>query len=222
MNSGDLDKRLSAYLDGALEDVKRERLEREIEREPALQAQLRRTQSLGSLVREAWSEGPAAPAPEFLIAALRPQIAAIARERRARPSWQRGLEQVRLRLGSWFGPMPLAASAAAAFLVALAILPRPNGSSDELIAGPILGAQRSSSGTSLPISLGWRQQRQTGPQIPFGPVIYSEDAAAGVYDLAPGENPAMLFQNEDGSTLLWLLDDDDLSFRFQQQMDRWG
>lgn len=220
MKSGDLDKRLSAYLDGALADAKRERLEREIEREPALQAQLRRTQSLGSLVREAWCEGPAAPAPEYLIAALRPQIAAIARERRARPSWQRALEHARLRLAGWFGPMPLAASAAAAFLVALAILPRPNGPIPEMTGGPIVATP---SASSTPFTLGLSESRpwQPSQSSPFGPVIFSRDAAASVYDLAPGENPAMILQNEDGSTLLWLLDEDDLSFRLEQ-MDRWG
>ena len=220
MKSGDLDKRLSAYLDGALADAKRERLEREIEREPALQAQLRRTQSLGSLVREAWCEGPAAPAPEFLIATLRPQIAAIARERRARPSWQRGLERARLRLAGWFGPMPLAASAAAAFLVALAILPRTNGPIPEMTGGPIAAAP-SSSFPAFPVDLTSSQTPRQGPQIPFDPVNFSRDGAASLYDLSPGENPAMLFQNDDGSTLLWLLDQDDLSFRLEQ-MDRWG
>ena len=108
MKSGDLDKRLSAYLDGALADSKRERLERELERDPALQKQLKRSQALGSLVREAWTEGPAAPPPDFLIAALRPQLAAIARERRARPPGSASLEQARVRLASWFGPVPLA------------------------------------------------------------------------------------------------------------------
>jgi anti-sigma factor RsiW len=215
LKSGDLDKRLSAYLDGALENAKRERLEREIERDPALQKQLRRTQSLGSLVRESWSEGPAAPAPEFLIATLRPQIAAIARERRARPSWQRGLELARMQFVHWFGPTPLVASAAAAFLVALAILPRATGPIPDMTGGPIVVAPASAP------ALTSRHHAGFSPVVLSPEPAFSRDAAAGVYDVAPGENPAMLFQNEDGSTSLWLLDDDDLSLRMQQ-MDRWG
>ena len=31
----------------------------------------------------------------------------------------------------------------------------------------------------------------------------------------------MIFQNEDGSTMLWLLDEDDLSFLLAR-VDRWG
>ncbi|MGH9884411.1 MAG: hypothetical protein ACREBE_02715 [bacterium] len=218
MKSGDLDKRLGALLDGALEGVKRERLEREIERDPALQTQLRRAQSLGSLVREAWCEGPAAPAPEFLISSLRPQIAAIARERRARPSWQRGLERIQLQLSNWFGPLPIAASAAAAFLVAVALLPRIDGTTPALTAGPIFvvppatGMTTAHHGSDYFAPVGFAQ-----PERYFS----TDDAAAGVYDVAPGENPAMLFQNEDGSTSLWLLGDDDLSLRMQRS-DRWG
>jgi hypothetical protein len=59
------------------------------------------------------------------------------------------------------------------------------------------------------------------PRMPFAPASLSQGAAAGVYDLAPGERPAMIFQNDDGSTMLWLLEEDDLSFRLER-MDRWG
>jgi len=220
LKSGDLDKRLSAYLDGALADSKRDRLERDLERDPALQKQLKRSQALGSLVREAWTEGPAAPPPDLLISALRPHLAAIARERRERPAWQRAFEQARVRLASWFGPMPLATSAAAAFLLALAMLPRPTGEIPNLSAflasGQAPVQSTATIGTRTPSTY-----FVAPPRLPFAPASLSQNAAAGVYDLSPGERPAMIFQNDDGSTMLWLLEDDDLS-QLLELMDRWG
>ena len=219
MKTGDLDKRLGAYLDGALEKTKRDRFERELEGDPMLQKQLKRGQALSVLVREAWTEGPDAPTPEFLIAALRPQLAAIARERRERPLWQQALERARLRLANWFGPMPLATSALAAFLLAIALLPQPTGPTPGLPAELPTGQPRlvSTPQSSAPAS----HTRVGFPDMPLAPANLSPDAAAGVYDLAPGERPAMIFQGEDGSTILWLLPDDDLSLLFERT-DRWG
>ena len=219
MKSGDFDKRLSAYLDGALVDAKRERLERDLERDPALQKQLERSRALGSLVREAWTEGPAAPPPDVLLSALRPQLAAIARERRERPAWQRAFEQTRVRLASWFGPMPLATSAAAAFLLALAMLPRPTGPNANFSA--LLPTGPGPSDATSPLRTRSSSTQFILPRPPFAPASLSQSAEAGVYDLSPGERPAMIFQNDDGSTMLWLLEDDDLS-QLLERMDRWG
>jgi hypothetical protein len=47
------------------------------------------------------------------------------------------------------------------------------------------------------------------------------DRSAEIYDVSPGEGPAMLLQNPDGSTLLWLFESDDLS-QLLERMDRWG
>ena len=75
-------------------------------------------------MREAWSEGPAAPSPDFLLASIRPALAQIDRERRAQPSWQRTLEIAFARIGAALRPSPaLATAAVAAFVLALAILP---------------------------------------------------------------------------------------------------
>jgi len=219
LKTGDLDKRLGAYLDGALDDSKRDRFEQEIERDPALQKQLKRGQALSVLVREAWTEGPAAPTPDVLIAALRPQLAAISRERRARPSWLQTLERARLRLANWLGPMPIATSAMAAFLLAIVLLPRPTASIPGLSA-VIPSGQLAHPSTPLYDApaprMGFGAERKA-----FVPANLSPDAAAGVYDLSPGERPAMIFQGDDGSTVLWLLPDDDLSLLFERS-DRWG
>ncbi len=221
MKSGDLDKRLSAYQDGALADSKRDRLQRELERDPALQKQLKRSQALGNLVRDSWTEGPAAPPPDLLISALRPQLAAIARERREQPSWQRLLEQARVRFSGWFGPMPLATSAAAAFVLALMLLPQANEPTTDFSATLPLAPRRTQA-EALPAP---RTRVSTEPfmvpRVPFAPASLSQSTAAGVYDLSPGERPAMIFQNDDGSTMLWLLEGDDLSLLIER-MDRWG
>lgn len=221
MKSSDLEKRVSAYLDGALAEARRDRLERELEQDPGLQKQVDRSRALAHLVREAWTEGPPAPSPDALIAALRPQLAAISRERRARPAWLQALEQARIRLSGWFGPMPLATSAALAFLLALAFLPRPSG-------GPIPGlsavlparGEAALQSESVPASTS--RSPHSGRSTPtFAPANLLRDPAAGVYDVSPRETPAMIFQNPDGSTLLWLLENDDLSRRFDR-LDRWS
>ena len=223
MKSSDFDKRLSAYQDGALTEPKRERLERDLERDPALQKQLQRSRALGGLVREAWTEGPAAPPPELLLAALRPHLAAIARERREQPAWRRALEETRIRFAGWFGPVPLATSAAAAFVLALALLPRDN-VNDTSFSATLPLAQRVERSVAEPAP-GLRMRMPSTqfmvPKMPFAPANLSQDSAAGVYDLSPREQPAMIFQNEDGSTMLWLLDEDDLSGVFARA-DRWG
>jgi anti-sigma factor RsiW len=221
LKSGDLDKRLSAYQDGALADSKRERLERDLERDPALQKQLKRSRALAGLVREAWTEGPAAPPPEVLLSALRPHLAAITRERREQPAWQRTLEQARIRFSSWFGPVPLATSAAAAFVLALALLPRTNVQDSSFTASLPLSQTRTQSAPAQPLRMRMPSTQFMVPRMPFAPANLSQDSAAGVYDLSPGERPAMIFQNEDGSTMLWLLQEDDLSGLFKR-MDRWG
>ena len=224
MKKSDLDKRLGAYLDGALADAKRERFERKLADDAALQNQLKRSQALSGLVREAWSEGPAAPASEFLIASIRPHLAVISRERRARPIWQQRLEQTRLRFTRWFSPVPLATSAVAAFLLAVAFLPRPEGPISNLVAqfppvqtAPIEAPVAVQSTSSMPS----RPNRRPILNTPFAPVGTSPDNTTAIYDVAPGESPAMLLQNEDGSTVLWLLEDDDLSLTLER-MDRWS
>jgi anti-sigma factor RsiW len=225
LKGSDLDKRLSAYQDGALTETKRERIERDLERDPALQKQLERSRALGSLVREAWTEGPAAPPPELLLSALRPHLAAIARERREQPAWRRALEETRIRLANWLGPVPLATSAAAAFVLALALLPRTNPNDATFsatlpLARPAQSAQRAHEPVP-PLRTRTPSTQFMVPRMPFAPANLSQDSAAGVYDLSPREQPAMIFQNEDGSTMLWLLDEDDLS-GVLGRVDRWG
>lgn len=227
MKQDDFDKRLSAYIDGALTVAKREKLERELEADAALQKQLRRSRALSSLVREAWTEGPAAPTPEFLMAAIRPDLAAISRARRARPAWQQTLEHARLRFTSWWSPVPLATSALAAFLLAVAFLPRPEGPLQDLVASAVpftaspvpVAPADSTTNPGQP----WRSPRVPKSSSIFEPAstFRDQDRSAEIYEVSPGEGPAMLLQNPDGSTLLWLFESDDFS-QLLERMDRWG
>jgi hypothetical protein len=210
------DKRVSAYADGALEGARRARIERELEQDPELRESLLRTQSLGRLVREAWTEGPAAPPTDFVLASLRSELAAIDRERRARPAWQQALERARIAFGQWLGPAPIAASASLAFLLALLVLPGamdPVGGVEAIV--PTLAAPETSPARFHSPPGGMSRER------PVGGTYAPADFSGSIYDVSPSERPAMLFQGRDGSTILWLLDDDGLSY-WLESMDRWG
>ncbi len=213
-----LDKRISAYADGALRGPKRARLEQELERDPKLAAQLGRSRALGRLVRESWSEGPAAPSPDFLLASIRPALAQIDRERRARPSWLRQLEIALARVGAALRPSPaLAAAAVGAFVFALAILPHeplPTG----LGANLFEVAHQNAESASLTRELVHMPPAPDAFSL-SAPADYSADLD-NVYDLSPGR-PAVLFQSGDGSTTLWLIEDGDMSRLFGSSED-WG
>ena len=207
------DKRISAYADGALRGPKRAELEQELERDPKLAAQLDRSRALGRLVREAWSEGPAAPSPDFLLASIRPALAQIDRERRAQPSWQRTLEIALARIGAALRPSPaLATAAVAAFVLALAILPQPE----------LQGLEGSLSAHSESASLTRELVHMPPAPDAFSLSVPADFSAEldNVYDVSPGR-PAVLFQSGDGSTTLWLIEDGDQSFRFSSGQD-WG
>ena len=83
------ERELGAYRDGELRGAERERVRSRLSEDPAAALELERVNALGGAVRAAWSEGPPAPAAEFVIQALRPELARIDRERAARRSWWR-------------------------------------------------------------------------------------------------------------------------------------
>lgn len=213
-----LDKRVSAYADGALRGPKRTRLEQELERDPQLAQQLDRSRALGRLVRESWTEGPAAPSADYLLASIRPALARIGRERRAQPSWQRALEVALARIGAALKPSPtLAAAAVGAFLFALVILPHE----------PLPGRLGASLFEVTPQHVESASLTRELVHMPPAPDAFSLSVPAdfsadldNVYDVSPGR-PAVLFQSSDGSTTLWLIEDGDLSFRFGSNGD-WG
>lgn len=216
MTRNQLLKRLSAFGDGALANGRKARIARALERDPELSQHLARQRALGRLVRESWNDGPPAPPTDYLIAALRPQLAQVDRERRAQPLTVRLIERLRSRGTGWLRPAPLGLSAATAFLIALALLPRAQLSGTTATA-TWLSPQRAAQFFE-PAQSASREPRHA----PYAPAAFPwNDSAAGIYDLAPGERPAMLFHSADGTTMLWLLEEDDLSFDFAN-LDRWG
>ena len=75
--------------------------------------------ALGSVIREVWTEGPRAPSPEYLIAALRPAMAAVDAERASAPLWERALEQ----MASWMRPASAALLSGVAAVALFLLLP---------------------------------------------------------------------------------------------------
>jgi anti-sigma factor RsiW len=215
LNHDDLEKRVSAYIDGALRGSKRELLERELDADPTLAKQVDRSRALGRLVREAWNEGPAAPPTEFLLAAIRPALAEIDRERNARPAWQRGLDSLVARFGAALRPSPALATAAAfAFVAALTLLPRfdmTNGMLDGSIFNLRANRAAETAQVSSTQSSGLLQSSPLFPQS--APVNFGSEGFSSVYDVSP-HRPAVLFHGKDGSLTLWLIEDGDMSFRF--------
>ena len=173
------ERRIDAYRDGALGARERARLEAEFAGDPEASARLRQTEALGGLVREAWSEGPSAPAPEYLIAELRPRLAEVDREL-ASQGWGARLLDA---LTEAIRPVPSAALAGVAALLLLYLAPTPS--------KPVPTATSSAATLSL---------FRAPPETP-------------IYDLAQGENPIMIYEADDGATIIWILDDaDEVSF----------
>ena len=195
---------------------KRDQLERELEADSHLARQVDRSRALGRLVRDAWNEGPAAPAPEFLLAAIRPALAEIDRERNARPAWQRALDSVFARFTVTLWPSPAFATATAvAFVAALALMPR-----FELTNGMLDGSLfklHASAPQALPLSAAVGGVTST-PLFSPAQAGWSAEALPTL-DVAPNR-PAMLFHSTDGSSTLWLIDPGDLSFL--DSLGGWG
>lgn len=214
MKHDDLEKRVSAYVDGALRGSKRERLERDLGSDSRLAEQVTRSRALGRLVRESWTEGPVAPAPEFLLAAIRPALAEIDRERNARPAWQRALDSFLSQITAALRPSPaLATAAACAFVAALTLIPRfdaTHGMLDGNLFNFGASAETQTAQTFGPES---SEPIQSSPLFPSMPADFTAEGSSGVYDLSPVRRPAVLFHSQDGSSTLWLIDDGDMSFR---------
>lgn len=214
MKHDDLDKRVSAYVDGALRGPKRERLERELDADAGLADQVARSRALGRLVREAWTEGPSAPAADFLIAAIRPALAEIDRERNAQPAWQRSLESLLAQLTSALRPSPaLAFAAAGAFVLALTLLPRFE-MTQGMLDGNLFASWNGAESPTAPAPVAGTEPNQSSPLFESMPAEFSADGPGSVYDLSPGRRPAVLFHSQDGSTMLWVIDEGDTSMRF--------
>lgn len=181
-----LEKQVGAYRDGALSAQEADLLLRRLELDPEAKLELARHEALGRLTREAWREGPAGPSPERLIANLRAGMRRIDAElEEASPKSWRG----------WLAPSPLVAVGAAALLLALAIV-QPESMREPARGGEsALTARAAMTGDPVPAE---RVSTRSEPEreIP-------------VYDLAQGESPLMLFEDQ-GTTFIWLLEPEKL------------
>jgi hypothetical protein len=176
------------------------------------------TRALGRLVRESWNEGPQSPSPDFLLAAIRPALAEIDRERRARPSWSRVLDRVFANVGAFLRPSPaLATAAAVAFLVVTVLIPHSGTMTRIVGVGTDLHgahASRSSLTTEGPRSVFPSANRD------FQDAHFPSDGLGSIYDVSPVRRPAVLFHSTDGALTLWVIDDGDVSQRLS--MGGWG
>ena len=165
-------RQLEAYRDGALPIGRRERLERLLRSDPESAQALEEIESLGTAVRAAWTEGPPAPTPEYLIQALRPALARadaeLVRPSRLRRALTDALDFVR--------PTPIGALVASAAAVLLFILSYPQPLWD---------------GGSIDVPI------ETQLNVP-----------RAIYDLGSVQVPILVFEGEDGSTFIWLVEDD--------------
>ena len=183
-----VEQRLAAYRDGEGSRRERRRAECRIEYDSEARRHVDRTEQLGRAVRDAWVEGPPPPAPEYLIAALRPELArvdeALVRDWPARAlGWAR-----------WtFRPAPAFALVGGLALLLLFVQTPQDGAD-----APGLPADSAPTLAALPSS---------GALLANTAIEPLEDTT--IYDLAVGDSSLMILQGADGSTLIWILEEPD-------------
>jgi len=201
-------RRVEAYVDGALSERDRTRVERQVQVDTGCERHLRQTRALGAIVRDAWTEGPPAPPVEQWMPALRREMARIDAERASVGEWSSWRSRWRALWGSLDMLPAGAATAAVGLALALYLWPTSDVPQDLLRAEAPSAASQAA-----------EQARRTinGPARAAVPATNAVTAAvpaggpASVYDLAQGETPLLLLEAEDGSTIIWLLESDELS-----------
>ncbi len=159
-------------------------------RDPEVARAVATVNEVGSLVCDAWTEGPPSPGVDALLQALRPELARVDAEV-GRVSPVRGWLADRMRL-SPVAAGGLATAAVALLVIAVAGIPAgptaepPGPIASDLSLVPSTLASAAMSGVEGPI------------QMADGEDVYELDLREG----------AMIFQGPDGSTIIWLLEDD--------------
>lgn len=111
-----LERLLAAHRDGELSPDDRGRVAKLLERDPEVARLLVRGEALGRVVRDAWTEGPEAPAPETFLAGLPAELGRVDAElKRGHAAWTHSMRRV-------FAVSPTPALAGAAALVVAALL----------------------------------------------------------------------------------------------------
>ena len=117
-----LEKWLDAFRDGALSETQMRRAERRLAADPESAGRVAETEQLGRAVRSAWSDGPRSPSPEYLIAALRPELTRIDAELGVRQRLAAFLERLVADARAAL-PSPAVAAGACAALLLLFTVP---------------------------------------------------------------------------------------------------
>ncbi len=193
---------LDAYHDDreALTPRERARAEAWLETDAGARVRVEQVATLGRTVHAAWTQAPSAPSPEYFLAAIRSELRQIDAERSARRVPR--LARWRAELRSLGAPVPFAALAACASLtVALALWPDRALRMTQSMSGPIaqLTDLRDAPAPAA-------TSRAPAPPTPVEP---SPESPSAVYDLAQEDAPLMVFENPDGSTVIWMLEGDD-------------
>jgi hypothetical protein len=195
-----LERTLDAYRDGALTDAESEKVRRRLARDADARRMLEARDALGALAREAWRDGPPAPLAQDLIAGLRARLADVDAEFDAGPRHSD-------RAWSWLRPVPLAAAVAGVGALMLLMLWRAPAER------PVPGEPG-----ALTRSLAALPDAAPAPPPDLARVATKDptlqaDSAFGlpsaVYSLAVGESPAMLLEAEDGSVVIWLIEEEE-------------
>ncbi|TDJ05294.1 MAG: hypothetical protein E2O71_11625 [Deltaproteobacteria bacterium] len=168
------ERQLDTYRDGELSPRARQRLERELELDAAGTRRLAEMAQLGSVIREAWTDGPPAPAPEFLVNALRSELRRVDKQRAQRSLGRR----LRQRLGELLRPVPVTALAGGAMAGLLLVW----------LGSPV-------------VDQGYPVASESLPTLASPAAIYDLDqSGAG--------GPLLVYELEDGVTVIWLLEED--------------
>ena len=195
------ERKLDAYRDGALGEADRRRVERDLARDLDAARYVQRSTALGSLIRDAWSEGPPAPSADRLLASIAPEMRRIDAERRPTSTLGRALAALTGRLrdgldgvgGRWLA----AGGAVAAVCAALLMIP---GAMDPVTSAdiPESVARFVAPAPSVPVQLASDSAADTGPLF-----IGEMSWPSAVYDLAQ-EDASVMVSEKDGAVIIFM------------------
>ncbi len=206
---------LEAYRDGRLSPRKRARVREWLVHDEECRDHVERGELLSELIRESWSEGPTAPSPERLLAAIRPAMRQVDRERAERSLGARIRAALGSSLGVWLGgeagpamdELSLASVGSGSFGPRLRVL--------ELLSGLSVAAASVCAAVlfgGAPSEVRYEAQHLVA--LPTDPIFLSDvDQPSSVYDLAEGDSPLMVYER-DGATVIYVGEEpapDDLS-----------
>jgi hypothetical protein len=194
------ERKLEAFRDGALAESQRCRIERDLEQDLEASQYVERSAALGTLIREAWSEGPSAPSADRLLAAIAPEMRRIDAERDSSSAAGRSLDG----LGRWLrdgldavsGKWLMAAGAAAAVFAAFLMAPATMDPRTDALLPAAVERFAAAPPPGVPVRLAASSDR--GPEF-----VGELGWPSAVYDLAQEDVPLMVSE-KDGAIVILL------------------